>query len=102
MKKMLVVVALVLLMSAIAVPVTFAGTSGPAGNTTVVTVNGTNNFGVVGVVGKGNNTSLYYGWNSKNNLAVIGVVGCKNTTRVAFGSGARNNVVGVSVASRCR
>jgi len=102
MKKMLVVVALVLLMSAIAVPVTFAGPPRPAGNTTVVTVNGTNNFGVVGVAGKGNYTSLYYGWNSKNNLAVIGVVGCKNNTRVTFGSGASNNVVGVTVANRCR
>jgi hypothetical protein len=103
MKKLLVILTLVLLMSVVAVPAALAsGYHPPAGNITSVYVGGSNNFGMVQVQGQGNTTSLTFANGTHGNLALVGVLGCNNRTSVTFASGASHNSVGVSVASRCR
>lgn len=103
MKKFLVILTLVLLVSAFAVPAAFAhGYHPPTGNTTSVTVGGSHNVGMVMVVGKGNTTSLNIASNTKWNQAQIMVMGCNNRTSVNLTSGAKGNIVGVAVAGGCR
>lgn len=100
MKKLVVISVLVMIVLAMAVPAASAHSSTP-GNNTTVTVYGQRNWGQVFVSGKGNTTSLYYGWNSKGNLGLVGVIGCKNTTKLTFGSNAKYNNVGVMVMNPC-
>jgi len=101
MKKFLVILTLVLLVSAFAVPAALAHTSGPVGNTTTVTAGGQHNNGVVVVNGKGNITTLTFANKTKWNVGVVGVVGCGNRTTLTFPSGAKYNVVGVVVNGAC-
>ena len=90
MKKFLVILTLVLLVSAFAVPAALAHTSGPVGNTTTVTAGGQHNNGVVVVNGKGNITTLNFASKTKWNVGVVGVVGCRKQNQLSPSPQARN------------